>query len=66
MKHLKMLDLEPIYIDHEKNYKINNLLMSERVSPAGNYRKEIVNSIASKFIDLELQNEKNNKYDRFG
>lgn len=61
---LEMLNLEPIYIDHDKHYKIDNLLMSERVSPAGNYRREIIKIIASKFIDLQSHNEKNNEYDR--
>lgn len=61
---LEILNLKPIYVDHDKHYKINDLLMSERVSPAGNYRKEIIQSIASKFIDFQSKNEKNNEYHR--
>lgn len=61
---LEILGLDAVYIDHEKHYKFKNLLMSERVSPAGNYRKEIINNIASEFINSQPIIEKNNEYNR--
>lgn len=61
---IEMLGIDTIYIDHQNHYKINKLLMSERVSPAGNYRKEIINNIALKFVNLQSQTEINYDYER--
>lgn len=49
---LEFLNLNPIYLDHNKNYLIKELILSERVSPAGNYRKEIINEISDNFKSL--------------
>ena len=46
---LKYLDIEPIYIDHNKEYLIEELILAERVSPAGNYNKDVITGVSDDF-----------------
>ncbi|MDC3103216.1 glycosyltransferase family 61 protein [Acidimicrobiaceae bacterium] len=52
---LKLLNLNHIQLDHEKQYLIKEFILSERVTPAGNYRVDIINQIAD-----ELKSTKEN------
>ena len=46
---LDILGIEPYFLENGKKYFIKELILSERVSPAGNYRKELINSISKNF-----------------
>jgi capsular polysaccharide biosynthesis protein len=46
---LEYLNIEPIYIDHNKEYLIEELVLAERVSPAGNYNQDVIKSVSNDF-----------------
>jgi capsular polysaccharide biosynthesis protein len=51
---LKLLNKEYIILEQDKEYLIKEFILSERVSPAGNYKKEIimdVSNVLKKSID---------------
>ena len=53
-----MLGIKSYVLDKDKEYLIEKLILSERVSPAGNYRKNLINKISDNFIkDKNLKNE---------
>ena len=51
---LKLLNLNHIQLEHEEQYLIKEFILSERVTPAGNYRVDIINKIAD---ELKSTNE---------
>lgn len=44
---LKLLNKEYIILKQEKEYLVKELILSERVSPAGNYKKEIIMDVSN-------------------
>lgn len=55
---LNMLGIKSYVLDKDKEYLIEKLILSERVSPAGNYRKNLINKISDNFIkNKNLKNE---------
>jgi capsular polysaccharide biosynthesis protein len=61
---LELLDIKPIYLKHDGNYLIKEMILSERVTPAGNYKKEIIKSVSEEFLNLSPRpnNKKTYKY----
>jgi hypothetical protein len=61
---LELLNIEPIYVKHDTNYLIKEMILSERVSPAGNYKEEIINSVSEDFLKSspEAIDKEANKY----
>ena len=47
---LNMLGIKSYVLDKDKEYLVEKLILSERVSPAGNYRKNLINKISDNFI----------------
>ena len=58
---LDILGIESFILEDNKKYFVEELILSERVSPAGNYRKELINTISNNFKknieNLEARND---------
>tara|TARA_B100000886_G_scaffold70307_1_gene44641 strand:- start:28598 stop:29623 length:1026 start_codon:yes stop_codon:yes gene_type:complete len=61
---LDILGIEFINLSNEKNYFVKELVLAERVSPAGNFRKEIIKSIASRLKNNSKKNKKDISYEK--
>jgi len=63
-KSLNLLNINFIELEENKEYLIEQLIMAERVSPAGNYNKDIVRSISNKFKKTITSNKNNINYEK--
>ncbi len=61
---LDLLNIDYIVLEKKQTYFIKELVLAERVSPAGNYRKEVIKAISSS-LSLERENSsKDNIHER--
>lgn len=58
-KSLNILGIDSYVLEPGEFYLVEQLILSERVSPAGNYRKNLINDISNNFIEKnkKLKNE---------
>lgn len=50
-KSLNILGIDSYTLESDEVYLVEELILSERVSPAGNYRKNLINDISNNFVE---------------
>lgn len=61
---LNFLNIKYIVLKKNQTYFVKELVLAERVSPAGNYRNEVIKAISSNFISKRENTNKINVHER--
>ncbi len=61
---LKNLKINSLQVKKDTDYLIKELVLSERVSPAGNYRDEVIKDVSKKLLESVNTSEKKFSYEK--
>ena len=63
-KSLNILGIDSYVLEPGEVYFVKELILSERVSPAGNYRKNLINEISNNFLEKNTKLKNENSFNK--